>query len=163
MPRAWVSLGSNVDRERAIREAVLALRRRFATLIVSPVYESAAEGFEGAPFYNLVVGFDTEQSVAELCAELLALETALGRIRGPEKFAPRTLDADLLLYGDWVIRQGSCRLPREEILRYAFVLRPLVDVAGEQLHPALGRAFCALWAEFPQEEQPLKRVALALD
>ncbi len=163
MPRVWLSLGSNVDRERAIRGAVAALRRRFGTLILSPVYESAAVGFEGESFYNLVVGLDTEQSVAELCGELLALETSLGRVRGPEKFGPRTLDADLLLYGDWVIREGSCRLPREEILRYAFVLRPLADVAGDQCHPVLGRPFRTLWAEFPGEEQPLRPVSLDLD
>lgn len=162
MPRAWVSLGSNVDRERAIQAAVQRLRRGFGELILSPVYESAAVGFEGEPFYNLVVGFDTEQSVAVLCGELAALEIALGRVRGPEKFAPRTLDADLLLYGDWVIREGGCRLPREEILRYAFVLRPLAEVAGDQCHPVLGRPFRALWAEFPQAEQPLKPVALDL-
>lgn len=163
MPRVWISLGSNVDREGAVRGAVRELRQRYGSLLVSPVYESAAVGFEGEPFYNLVVGLDTEQSVGQICRELLDLETALGRVRGPEKFAPRTLDADLLLYGDWVIDEGACRLPREEILNYAFVLRPLADVGGDLLHPVLGRSFRALWAEFPQAEQPLRPVALDLD
>lgn len=163
MPRVWISLGSNVDRERTIRSAVRKLRCRYAEVLLSPVYESAAVGFEGEPFYNLVVGLDTEQPARDLCHELQDLETALGRVRGLEKFAPRTLDADLLLYGDRVFSEGSCRVPREEILHYAFVLRPLTDVAGELQHPVLGRPLRMLWEEFPQAEQPLRQVRLDLD
>lgn len=163
MTWAWVSLGSNVDRERSIRGAVKAMRRRYGKLVISRVYESEAVGFDGEPFYNLVVGFETERSAEDLCRDLLGLESALGRVRGPEKFAPRTLDADLLLYGDRILHEGRCRVPREEILRYAFVLRPLAEVAGEQIHPVYGRSFRDLWSELRMQDQPLKPVDLVLE
>ena len=60
MPWVWVSIGSNIERERHVRSAVEALRAQFGELVVSPVYETPAEGFEGDPFYNLVAGFHTE-------------------------------------------------------------------------------------------------------
>lgn len=163
MTRVWVSLGSNVEREGSIRGAVQALRRLYGELVVSPVYESDAVGFTGEPFYNLVVGFETEKPVEALCGDLTNLEAALGRVRGPDRFSPRTLDADLLLYGEQVVDAGRARLPREEILEYAFVLRPLAEVAGHQEHPILGRSFRELWAEFPQAEQPLRVVPICLD
>lgn len=163
MTRVWVSLGSNVEREASIRGAVQALRGLYGQLVVSPVYESDAVGFTGEPFFNLVVGFETEKPVEDLCRDLTDVEAALGRVRGPDRFSPRTLDADLLLYGDEVVDVGRVRLPREEILEYAFVLRPLAQVAGDQVHPILGRPFHELWAEFPQAEQPLRLVPTCLD
>jgi len=102
MPRVWVSIGSNQARERSIRGAVQALRERFGELTLSQVYESEAVGFEGHPFYNLVAGFDTGETVGELNAAFRQIEDAFGRVRGPDKFSPRTLDIDLLTYGDLV-------------------------------------------------------------
>lgn len=163
MPRVWVSLGSNVDRRRSIRGAVRALRERYGALVVSRVYESEAVGCEGDPFYNLVAGFDTEASLQTLCAEFRALEDAFGRVRGPDKFAPRTLDLDLLTYGDQVVDQGPCPVPRDEITRYAFVLGPLAEVAGDQRHPLLGCSFRALWERFEKSAQPMHPVPVALD
>lgn len=88
MPRVWVSIGSNQDREDSIRGGVRALRERFGDLVVSGVYQSEAVGFEGRPFYNLVAGFETEEDIVALNAAFRAIEDAFGRVRGPEKFAP---------------------------------------------------------------------------
>jgi len=140
VPRVWLSIGSNQDRERSIRGAVRSLREAYGPLILSPVYETEAVGFEGEPFLNLVAGFETRVPVSALNTRLREIEDAHGRVRGQEKFAPRTLDIDLLTYGDLVGRIGGCELPRDEILDYAFVLRPLADVAGDELHPVVGRA-----------------------
>ena len=162
MPRVWVSLGSNVDRERCIRGAVTALRERYGALVVSSVYESDAVGFDGRPFYNLVVGLDTDETPAALCVHFRSVEDAFGRRRGRDKFAPRTLDIDLLTYGDEVMQGGGIELPRDEILHYAFVLKPLAEVAGEEVHPVTRRTYNALWDAFDGDGQPMRRVALEL-
>jgi len=156
--RCWISIGSNQDRERSVRGAVAALRERFGELILSSVYESEAVGFEGQPFYNLVAGFATEEPVAALRAALRSIEDELGRVRGPDKFAPRTLDLDLLTYGTRIDDTEDQELPRDEILRYAFVLGPLSEVAGDEIHPIKGRTFRDLWEDFGQARQSIARV-----
>jgi 2-amino-4-hydroxy-6-hydroxymethyldihydropteridine diphosphokinase len=163
MPRVWVSLGSNIDRERCIRGAVAALRERYGELVVSRVFESEAVDFEGQPFYNLVVGFHTGESPAILRAQFRGIEDAFGRVRGRERFAPRTLDIDLLTYGDRAMRDDGIELPREEIARYAFVLRPLAEVAGDEVHPQTGRSYCSMWESFDHGSQPLRPLELDLD
>ncbi len=162
MPRVWLSLGSNLERESSLRGAIGALRRHYGELVLSPVYESRAMGFAGEPFLNLVVGCQTAQSVADLRPCLRAIEDAAGRVRGPDKFAPRTLDIDLLTYGDAVGLIDGYELPRDEILRYAFVLKPLADVAGEEFHPATGRTYGELWRDFSGEALALEPLVLDL-
>jgi 2-amino-4-hydroxy-6-hydroxymethyldihydropteridine diphosphokinase len=159
MLRVWVGIGSNIDRERHIRGALEDLRRAFGELVVSPVYESPAMGFEGEPFYNLVAGFLSDRPPLELTARLRAIEEAHGRRRDGPKFSSRTLDIDLLTLGDQVLRLGRLELPRDEILKYAFVLRPLADVAPDERHPQLGRSYRELWQGFDQAAQPLWPVA----
>ncbi len=156
--RAWLSLGSNIDRERNIRGALRDLAAEFGELVVSRVYECEAVGFDGDPFYNLVVGIDSQLPPLELARATRAIEDAHGRTRGVDKFAPRTLDIDLLTYGDTVLEEGPLRLPRDEILKYAFVLGPLAEVAGAERHPLDGRSYAELWAAFDQAAQPLRPV-----
>jgi 2-amino-4-hydroxy-6-hydroxymethyldihydropteridine diphosphokinase len=160
--RCWISVGSNVDRERSIRGAVDDLRRHFGPLIISAVYETEAVGFAGQPFYNLVVGLDTHLGVAAINHTLRDIEDAHGRVRGPEKFAPRTLDLDLLTWGDASGTIAGCELPRDEILKYGFVLAPLAEVAPEAHHPSNGRTYEALWAEMAPRTAPMRRVSLDL-
>ena len=159
MPRVWVSVGSNIDRERHIRGALDDLRGLFGELEVSPVYESAAVGFDGDAFFNLVVGFDTELPPERVRGLLRAVEARHGRERNDQKFAARTLDLDLLTYGDAVVGDGGHALPREEIERYAFVLGPLADVAGGQIHPQRGLSFAEMWRRFdPEGRRTLRRI-----
>lgn len=162
MPRCWLSIGSNQDREVSIRGAVASLRAAFGDLILSSVYESAAEGFAGAPFLNLVAGIETDLGVAEIEALLRDIEDAHGRVRGPDKFAPRTLDIDLLTYGDAVGTLDGRKLPRAEILRYAFVLGPLAEVAPGEVHPGSGLTYRELWTGSGGRGQPLVPVPMAL-
>lgn len=157
MPRVWVSAGSNIDRERHIRGALADLREAYGRLIVSPLYETEAVGFAGDAFLNLVVGFDTGQRPAQLHARLREIEARHGRKRNGPKFSARTLDLDLLTYGEAVTDEGGKALPRDEILRYAFVLGPLADVAGEERHPQLGERYASLWADFPAAEKARMR------
>jgi len=160
MSRVYVSIGSNVDREANIRAAVMELRQRYGALRVSTVYESKPVGFEGERFYNLVVGFDTDEGMREVARTLRAIEVRRGRVRDAPRFSSRTLDLDLLLYDDLVLNEDhGLELPRGEITRYAFVLRPLAELAGDRLHPVDGRSFADLWGRFDKAVQPLRPVA----
>jgi 2-amino-4-hydroxy-6-hydroxymethyldihydropteridine diphosphokinase len=156
MARVYIGVGSNVDPEANIRQGIQLLRRAFGDLIVSPVYESPAVGFAGNNFYNLVVGFDTALKPQALIQELHTIELQCGRERNAPRFSPRTLDLDLLLYGDWVLHEEKLELPRRDILEYAFVLRPLADIAADLLHPVSGQRIEDLWQRFERNAQPLQ-------
>ena len=130
MPRVYLGVGSNIDRENNIRGALRALEERYGDIMVSPVYESAAVGFDGSPFYNLVVAIDTDKTVGMLAAELRAIEEAWGRDRRSPKFSSRTLDIDILTWGNACGEVDGVSLPRDEVLKYAFVLKPLADLVG---------------------------------
>jgi 2-amino-4-hydroxy-6-hydroxymethyldihydropteridine diphosphokinase len=114
--RVYVSLGSNLDRQRHIRFALQRLTELYGPLTRSEVYESDAVGFDSAPFYNLVVGFDTGQSPRQVQEALHAIEAGSGRLRTGELTA-RTLDLDLLLYDDVVVSEAGLELPRGDNTR----------------------------------------------
>lgn len=162
MTRAYLSLGSNLDPHRHLRAAVDELRARFGELAVSPAYRSRAVGFDGPDFVNLAVGLDTALAPEALNDWLHALEDRHGRRRDVPRYADRTLDVDIVLYGDEVIDgPGHLQIPRKE-LRHAFVLKPLADIAPQARHPLDGRSLAELWAAFPHESEPLTHEPLAL-
>ena len=157
MTRIYISLGSNIEREHHIRAGLDALHAEFGELTVSRVFESEAVGFAGRPFYNLVVGADTDMPLATLCQRLRAMEFAHGREPDAKKFAPRTLDLDLLLYGDLVC-DVPVALPRGEILTNAFVLWPLAELAPSLRHPVDGRTLDELWQGYDKAYQRLSPI-----
>jgi 2-amino-4-hydroxy-6-hydroxymethyldihydropteridine diphosphokinase len=148
MPRVYVSIGSNVERERNVHGAVQALATRFGALDLSQVYETRAEGFDGDNFYNLVAGFDTDAPIEQVRSWLREIETAHGRDRNIERYGPRTLDIDVLLYGDLVRHDDGIDVPRPEILRSAFVLGPLAEIAPALCHPETGERLADAWQRF---------------
>ena len=154
MTTIYISLGSNIERDHHIRAGLDALHAEFGELRVSRVFESEAVGFNGRPFYNLVVGADTELPLATLCQRLRAMEFAHGREPDAKKFAPRTLDLDLLLYGELVC-ETPLVLPRGEILSNAFVLWPLAELAPTLRHPLDGRTLGELWERYDKASQRL--------
>lgn len=160
--RCWISVGSNVDRDACIRGAVDDLRAAFGGLVISPVYETEAVGFDGDAFYNLAIGIETDQTVAKIRQTLRAIEDSRGRLRGSEKFAPRTLDLDLLTWGNAVGIVDGYELPRDEILKYAFVLAPLADVAADERHPADGRTYARLWSNMARDAEAPRAVEMTL-
>lgn len=160
MPEVFVGIGSNIEREDNIHSGLAALNQVFGELELSPVYCSEAVGFSGDAFLNLVVRFNTLVSVAELSLLLRAIETAHGRQEIMPKFSSRTLDLDILLYGDASGEIDGVILPREEVVYNAFVLRPLAELAPDYLHPQLGKSFSQLWQELSaRTEQRLERVS----
>ena len=151
----FVSLGSNIEPLRHARMAVKKLRQRFGPLRVSSVYRNRAAGFEGEDFLNLVVGFTTTESPEAVVAELEKLHAEAGRVRGADRFAPRTLDLDLLIYGDRVI--DELQVPRKDIKEYSFVLGPLAEIAPDLRHPVTGESMAELWNRFDQGRHPLHK------
>ena len=162
MATAWLSLGSNLEPERHLAAAAAALRRRFADVRFSPVYRSDAVGFDGPPFLNAAAVLESDLPALALDAWLHALEDTLGRRRDVPRFSSRTLDVDLLLYGDEVLRgPGHLELPRPELATEAFVLVPMVDLAPTLVHPTLQ---CTLATLLAQRDTPhgLQRTGLQL-
>ena len=159
MPRIRVSLGSNIEREKHIRAAVAELERHLGPASISPVYETDAEGFEGPAFYNLVTGHETNQPPEEIISLFRQLEEKLGRVRGEARFDSRTIDIDLLTYGDLVAEVAGKQLPRDDITDYAFVLKPLYDLAPDEMHPVLKKSYRQMWADFEPKPR-MRRVEL---
>ena len=155
MTAIYLSLGSNVDRHKNITVALDALADLLGELKISSVYESKSVGFDGSNFFNLVVGADTILSIAELSETLKRIEDNNGRKRNGPKFSPRTLDIDILTYGDFVGIESGIELPRAEITKNAFVLLPLAEIAADVFHPQLQKSYRDLWLSYDQASQSL--------
>jgi len=162
MPRVYVSIGSNQERERNVRTAVAALRERFGNLVLSSVYETDAVGFAGDPFLNLVAGFDTELGLEQVMDVLHAIEVRAGRVRTEKRYGPRTMDIDVLTYGDTISDDDAVDVPRSEITQQAYVLHPLAEIAPKAQHPALGESYADLQARLKLSIEGMHRVELAL-
>ena len=160
MAKAYLSLGSNLEPERHLREAIRALRARFGEVVVSPVYRTRAVGFDGPDFLNAAALIDSDLDPYALDRWLHDLEDAHGRDRSGPRFGDRTLDIDLVLYGDLQLKgPGHLRIPRPE-LKHAFVLRPLTDIAPDAVVPGTGRTLAALWRAHPEHDAPAHVVPL---
>ena len=147
MTQVYVSIGSNINREEMIRSCIAALSGHFGDLSRSSVYESISVGFEGENFLNMVVGFQANDP-QKLITTLRQIETDHGRTREEKKYASRTLDLDLLLFGDQDLHDKGIDVPRDEITRYAFVLGPLAELIPQAVHPITCKTFIDMWSEF---------------
>ena len=99
MPRGYISVGSNIDRDKNTLSSIQALKQQFGELTLSSLYESEPVGFSGEAFYNLIVGFDSDLEVKVIAKQLRQIELDHGRTRNSQKFSARTLDLDLILFG----------------------------------------------------------------
>lgn len=158
MTRAYVGIGSNKGDPRArVLDAFEALAAIPQTRCAgrSPLYRSAPVDAPGqADFVNAVAALDTELSAPQLLEALLAIEAARGRER-PYANAPRTLDLDLLLYGDTILASPQLTLPHPRMHQRAFVLRPLLDLDPRAEVPDRGAARALLQACAEQPLAPL--------
>ena len=142
MTRAYVGLGANLgDRERTLRAAVGALgdEAGIEVVAVSTLRETAPVGVgEQPPYLNGVVALETTLGAREFLDRLLAVEQRFGRVRVPGEHGPRTLDLDLLLYGDELIEEPGLTLPHPRLHARRFVLEPLAELAPGLVLPGRG-------------------------
>ena len=143
MPRAYVGLGANLgNREETLRRAValLAAADGVDVLAVSELRETDPVGVVDQPrFLNGAVAIETTLAPRELLDFLLRIERELGRVRGEERWGPRTVDLDLLVYGDQIVDEPGLRVPHPRIHERRFVLEPLAELDPVLEIPGLGR------------------------
>lgn len=151
MVQVYAGIGSNLQPEKNLCLAAHELRRRFGEVLCSPVYRNPAVGFDGPDFLNLVARFASDATPAALVDAFNDIHALAGRARGCDRFVTRTLDIDLLLYGDQV--SGNPQLPRDDVLRYAFALKPLSDIAPKLRHPQTGRRLLEHWEEMNVDDE----------
>lgn len=151
--KAYVAFGANLgDRTRNIDQALAHLRAdpHIHVIKVSSLLENMAVGgpANSPAFLNAVTEIETSLQPLELLNHLLEIERALGRVRG-EKWSPRTIDLDLLLYGDQVIDLPNLKVPHPRMHERDFVLRPLAEIAPTIIHPTSGKSIEALLTVLP--------------
>ena len=158
MMQVAVSIGSNLERERNVRDALDALGKTFGKLLLSPIYESAAYGFDGPPFYNLAVIFETLLDVRAVREKIQAIENQQGREVGENRSGSRSLDLDLLLYGNAIFHEQELDVPRREILEHSYILKPLADLLPGLPHPVTGEVFADIWLRLGSHQEALSVV-----
>jgi 2-amino-4-hydroxy-6-hydroxymethyldihydropteridine diphosphokinase len=159
MTQVFVAAGSNVEPELNLRRACDELARSFDPMVSSAAWQNRAVGFDGPDFINLVVGFDTVLDVDAVIAELQRIEGLCGRERDAPKWAPRSMDLDILLFGDLVCARPGLTLPRPDLLRRPYMLGPMAEIAPDVRHPTEGATMAELWARFPRDHA-MQRVEL---
>jgi len=160
MATVYFGLGSNESPRQNLKLAIGELRERFGELRMSSTYRSAAVGFDGEDFLNLVVVVQTDDSPRGVFEEIESIHNLAGRDRSSNKWESRPLDIDLLLYNDEILDEKLLRVPREDILLYSFVLRPLAELAPDLIHPVTRKSVSQHWQEFDAASHPLELVSV---
>ena len=158
-----LSLGSNIEPEKHIRFAINELTDLYGELFISPIYQSKSIGFDGPDFLNLVLILKSDCLLDEIIKFNQAVECKAGRIRGEKTYASRNLDIDVLLFGSENLRSHGKNIPRDEIEKNAYVLKPLSDLIPEGIHPVMGLTYATLWSEFTDKSQTLQQIKFDKD
>jgi 2-amino-4-hydroxy-6-hydroxymethyldihydropteridine diphosphokinase len=156
----YVAAGSNVDAVRHLQLALRELRQLHPDLTVSPAYRNRAVGFEGDDFVNLVVRFQTSLTPAQVREQLQRVEAICGRAPDAPKWAPRTMDLDVLLFGDLVSDTPGMIVPRPDLLKRPYMLKPMADIAPDVMHPIAKQTMHELWSEFDSGGHEMAEVAV---
>ncbi len=160
MVDVYIGIGSNIEPEKNVHQAMVQLKRVFPSISFSRIFESASVGFEGNNFLNLVARFESEWTIEQVVNSLKDIENEMGRVRGSKKFSNRRIDIDVLLYGDQIF-DSPVEIPRGEILENAYVLWPLAELAPSLKHPGSEQNYQQLWQAFDKNSQRLTPVDIA--
>jgi len=161
MPDVYVAAGSNVDASRNLQRALAELASSYGPLRISPAYRNQAVGFDGDDFINLAVGFATSDDLERVRTRLQQIEALCGRPSDAPKWAPRSMDLDILMYGDSVRSDSGIVLPRPDLLRRDYMLKPMADLAPELEHPLAHKTMRELWNEFDSQGHRMTLVELS--
>ena len=165
MTQAFIGIGSNIAPEQNIREALARLSRFVRLTSISTFYrEPAIDRPNDPPFYNGVVAIETDLPPAELKSGVLRpIEAAIGRRRSADKYDPRAIDLDLLLYDHLIVSTGELTLPDPDILSRAFVALPLYEIAPQLVLPDCRLPIRQVAAQFAAENiEPLREYTESL-
>jgi len=157
----FLGLGTNLgDREAWLKKALELITESVGLVSASSgIYETEPWGFEtGTDFLNMVVQVQTDLNPPELLTKLALIENQLGRKRCNRKYVSRTIDIDILLYGDGVIDRPDLKIPHPLIQERRFVLVPLCDLAAELVHPVLNKTFAVLLKEC-RDDRNVKKIS----
>lgn len=158
MAVAYLGLGANLgDRRANLRQALRLLRRSARVLRVSSLYETEPVGPEQPLFYNAVCAIETDLAPRDLLAFVKVIERDLGRERDAERWGPREIDIDILLYGAETLDEEGLTVPHPRMLERGFVLVPLAEIAAERRFPGREETISVLAAIVGDEG--LKKVA----
>ena len=158
--RVFVAAGSNLEPEKNLVRACAEIKHHWHDAVFSRAYLNVAVGFDGPDFINLVLGFTTPQPLDAVIARLRAIETQCGRPRFAPKWASRTMDLDVLLFGDLVEKTTDYTLPRPDLLKRPYMLGPLTEIAADIVHPTANKTIGRLWEEFDRDGHAMSPVEL---
>jgi 2-amino-4-hydroxy-6-hydroxymethyldihydropteridine diphosphokinase len=158
--RVFVAAGSNLEPEKHLARACAEVRASWPDAVFSRAFRNVAVGFDGPDFINLVMGFSTAQPLDEVITRLRAIETLCGRPRHAPKWASRSMDLDVLLFGDRVEKTSDYTLPRPDLIKRPYMLGPMAEIAPEVVHPTAGKTIGQLWREFDREGHVMSPVEL---
>ena len=161
MADAYVAAGSNVRPRANLLRALDLVGAAFPGLRASRAYANPAAGFTGGDFINLVVGFTTNDSVVQVRERLQRIEALCGRASDAPKWAPRSMDLDILLFGDEVRNEPGLVLPRPDLVRRPYMLKPIADIAPDFVHPTLHKTMRELWQAFEGKDHEMNVVELS--
>lgn len=155
----FLGLGSNVNPRQNLGVALAEIQKRFSIRGLSHVYETSPVGYaRQVAFWNLVAGVETNESPRTIRKWLGTVEAMAGRHRSTNPNAPRTLDIDLLLWGDRIEKNKSFNLPHPDIATKAFALFPLLEINPNLVHPGLQKPLIELGVQFKDSKQKIRQL-----
>jgi 2-amino-4-hydroxy-6-hydroxymethyldihydropteridine diphosphokinase len=162
MKDVYVAAGSNVEPEKNLARACQEIANTWPGVRFSQAYRNRSVGFEGPDFINMVLGFRTDDSIESVLARLRDIEILCGRPRNAPKWASRTIDLDVLLFGDRVEKTADYTLPRPDLLKRPYMLGPMAEIASGVKHPLAGITIGELWQEFDRDAHSMSPVNITL-